>query len=420
MDQKIFRKTSLDRISSPEQLDALLRVTTPIGWLALAAAAFIIAAAVLWGFLGSIPTTVAGSGFFIKTGGIYNVVAGTTGQIYDLRIKPGDTISAGQVVARVSQRDLMDQVTNAKKELDTLREEFGYLESNVAKSNRLNNEYTEMQKMAYLKKIEDTGKQLTWLESKIKDQEALLKDGLLTRQELMTTKQQHDAAESDIKQYRSQIGQLSVQKLSNENMNREKLLTLEQQIRTKEAALAMLRSRHETSAVIVSPFTGQVLSVMQDIGSLVQMDTPVVSISLAGRNIRGLSAILYVTAAEAKMIRPGINVQISPATAKKEEYGYMEGRVRSTAAFPSSPEEIMDTLHNRTLVEELSKNGAPFKVYADLVPAPDTVSGSKWSSPRGNPVIVTEGTRCTATFIVREQKPISMVVPIFRKYFYGY
>jgi|SRR5208283_5252750 len=419
MDHKIFRKASLDRISSPEQLDSLMRVTTPVGWLALSAAALIIVTAVLWGFLGSIPTTVVGSGFLVKTGGLYDVVAGTTGQIYDIRIKPGETISAGQVVARVTQREMMNQVSNAKKELDVFREEFGYLKSNVSNSDRLNNEYTEMQKAAYLKKIEDTGKQLAWLGSKIRDQEALMKDGLITRQELMTTKQQFDAAESDIKQYRSQIEELSVQKLSNENMNRDKLLTLEQQIRTKEADLAMLRSRHESSSVIVSPFTGQVLSVMQGIGSLVQNDSPVLSISLAGGNIRGLSVILYVTAAEAKMIRPGMSVQISPANAKKEEYGYMEGRVLSTSAFPSTPEEIMDTLHNRTLVEELSKNGAPFKVLADLVPAPDTVSGAKWSSPRGNPVVVTEGTRCAATFIVQEQRPISLVIPILRKNFYG-
>jgi len=419
MDRQIFRKVSLDRISSPEQLDSLMQVTTPVGWLALAAAALIIATAVVWGFAGSIPTTVNGNGLLVKSGGVYDVVAGTNGQIYDIRIKPGETVSAGQVVARVNQPDLMEQISDAKKELDVLREQYWSLKKNFTSGDKLNNEYTEMQKTAYQKRIEDTRKQLTWLEIKIKDQEALLKDGLITRQELMTTKQQYDAAGSEIKQYRSQIGQLSVQKLGSENTNREKLLALDQQIRTKEAALAMLRSRHDTSAAIVSPFTGQVLSVMQDIGSLVHNDTPVLSISLSGKNIRGLTAMLYVTAAEAKMIRPGMGVQISPANAKTDEYGYMEGRVLSVSAFPSTPDEMMDTLHNKTLVEELSRNGAPLKVHADLVPAPDTVSGAKWSSPRGKPVIVSEGTRCAATFIVQEQRPISLVIPLLRKYFYG-
>ena len=419
MDQKIFRKESLDNISSPEQLDSLMKVTTPVGWLALGAAGLIIGALVLWGFWGSIPTTVTGNGLLIKEGGVYDIVAGTSGQIYDIRIKPGEAVKAGQIVARVSQPELIDQTINARDEFNVIREDYRALKSNVAKSNQLNKEYTEMQKDAYLKKIENAKKQLIWLDSKIKDQEALLKEGLITRQELMTTKQQYDSAESDIKQYRSQIEQLSVQKLTNENSNQEKLLSRDQQIKTKEAALAMLRSKHELTAAIVSPYSGQVLSVMLSIGSIVRTDSPVLKISLAGKNVRGLSAVIYVPASEAKMIRPGMSVQISPGNTKKEEYGYMEGRVLSVSQFPSSPEEMMNTLRNDTLVKELEGKVTPIKIYAGLVPAPDTVSGFKWSSPRGKNVSVTEGTRCTAMFIVQEQQPISLVIPLFKKYFYG-
>jgi HlyD family secretion protein len=80
---------------------------------------------------------------------------------------------------------------------------------------------------------------------------------------------------------------------------------------------------------------------------------------------------------------------------------------------------MMNTLRNDTLVKELEGKVTPIKIYAGLVPAPDTVSGFKWSSPRGKNVSVTEGTRCTAMFIVQEQQPISLVIPLFKKYFYG-
>ena len=419
MDQKIFRKESLENISSPEQLDLLMKVTTPVGWLALGAAGLIIVALVLWGFWGSIPTTVTGSGLLMKEWGVYDIVAGTSGQIYDIRIKPGDTVKAGQIVARVSQPELFDQITNARDEFNVIREDYQALKSSIAKSNQLNKEYTEMQKDAYLKKIENAKKQLIWLESKIKDQEALFKEGLITRQELTTTKQQYDGAESDIKQYRSQIEQLSVQKLTNENSNQEKLLSRDQEIKTKEGALDMLRSKHELTAAIVSPYSGQVLSVMLSIGSIVRIDSPVLKVSLAGKNVRSLSAVIYVPAAEAKMIRPGMSVQISPGNTKKEEYGYMEGRVLSVSQFPSSQEEMMNTLRNETLVKELAGNVTPLKIYACLVSATDTVSGFNWSSPRGKDVIVTEGTRCSAMCIVQEQQPISLVIPLFKKYFYG-
>ena len=34
---QIFRKTALEKLSSPEQLDELMKITTPKGWVALIA-----------------------------------------------------------------------------------------------------------------------------------------------------------------------------------------------------------------------------------------------------------------------------------------------------------------------------------------------------------------------------------------------
>lgn len=419
MDDQVYRKVSMERISSPEQLDSLMRVTSPIGWLALAAVAMIIVSALIWGVWGSIPTTVNGNGILVKSGGVFDIVAGTNGQIYDLRIRPGDAVAAGQVIARVNQSDLVSQIGTAKKDLDTTLRQYKDIRNNIRNSAHLNTKSIEMQKSALRKRIADTRKQLSWLESRIKDQQALLADGLLTRQELVATKQQQLAAESDIRQYENQIEQLSVQKLNSENSNQEKLLSLEQQITEKESALAALQSRYDASAVVVSPFSGQVLSVMQGIGSFVRSDTPIISISQTGKNIRNLTAIIYVTSADAKLIQPGMNVQISPADAQKDEFGYIQGSVHYISKFPVSPEEMMNTLENKALVDMLSRNGPPLKVQVDLVPSQDTASGIKWSTPRGSKVIVTEGTMATAMFIVQEQRPISLVIPLFKKYFYG-
>ena len=37
MSEGLFRKATIDKVSSPEQLDLMMRVTAPVGWLALAA-----------------------------------------------------------------------------------------------------------------------------------------------------------------------------------------------------------------------------------------------------------------------------------------------------------------------------------------------------------------------------------------------
>jgi hypothetical protein len=45
---KIFRKNTLDRISSPEKLNEYIRVSRPSVWIILAAIIVIIAAAAFW------------------------------------------------------------------------------------------------------------------------------------------------------------------------------------------------------------------------------------------------------------------------------------------------------------------------------------------------------------------------------------
>ena len=62
MENKLFRKTALDRISSPEQLNEYMKVAGPGVWCILAGLGVTFAAFIVWGFLGVIPETVVISG----------------------------------------------------------------------------------------------------------------------------------------------------------------------------------------------------------------------------------------------------------------------------------------------------------------------------------------------------------------------
>ena len=54
----LFRKKSLDRISSPEQLNAYIRVATPSVWLLLSAIVILLAGVCVWGVFGHMDTTL--------------------------------------------------------------------------------------------------------------------------------------------------------------------------------------------------------------------------------------------------------------------------------------------------------------------------------------------------------------------------
>ena len=62
MNQNLFRKSSTDRISSPEQLNEYVRVANPGVWIVLAAIIVLLIGVCVWGCLGHLETTLSAVG----------------------------------------------------------------------------------------------------------------------------------------------------------------------------------------------------------------------------------------------------------------------------------------------------------------------------------------------------------------------
>ena len=58
MHDEIFRKKSLDKVKSPENLDDYIQVSNPSVWLLLISVILILAGACVWGIFGNIESTV--------------------------------------------------------------------------------------------------------------------------------------------------------------------------------------------------------------------------------------------------------------------------------------------------------------------------------------------------------------------------
>ncbi len=98
---KIFSRAALDKLRSPEKLDMLLPITTPLTWMGLAAVVLLLFSITLWSIFGSFTVKADGIGMIIDTEGIVNISHIRGGKISELFIHPGSHLKVGEIIARV-------------------------------------------------------------------------------------------------------------------------------------------------------------------------------------------------------------------------------------------------------------------------------------------------------------------------------
>lgn len=97
-----FRHKALQRMSSPEQLDQMLRVTLPRRWLGLAGLLILVAAAVVWSAIATVPTTLSGPGYLLPQGGLREVQAPSSGIVGGLSTSTGLHVVSQQQIGTVT------------------------------------------------------------------------------------------------------------------------------------------------------------------------------------------------------------------------------------------------------------------------------------------------------------------------------
>ena len=98
MDNQLFRKESLDQITSPEQMNDYLRVTNPAVWLLLTAVILLLAGVLLWSSIASIDSFAKGTAQV--SDGDMRITFDDT-QIAQ-SVQAGMTISVGDTTTQVS------------------------------------------------------------------------------------------------------------------------------------------------------------------------------------------------------------------------------------------------------------------------------------------------------------------------------
>ena len=667
----VFRKVSLERLSSPEQLNQKLTVVSPVGWLALASLAILIFAAVLWGFMGSISNKIQGGGVLMYGDGIVSLTSQTGGQITDINVQAGEYVERGQVIARVSQEELVRQIEQCKENLAALETlqvetldfdldslngeifpEFAQLanqiraarlqydaqkdealknEQDIANQRAIQSEQAQMleqqiatlaeqiaeyeELLAYQRKIDlenaraqdnqpaqpssdavytsDRGdryrrnfraaQQFTVLDqtgaiyiilsnstqaeyypvyymngngieeynavgtyylpnyynsalgtvipdlpageaqegeenndvdtSDLPDNEngapgTMISDlpewvlqysdfsryymqnhyngafgpdtpnlpewrsQVTVYYDTMTGSRyidltgnefQKDAGEADnnpsvynqvenrptydptlasmqtqLQNYRLQLIQTRLQESQlasgftsflwgGYNQTGDQISSImEQFINLKQIKrqdyqkqLVELQEKYSTSSVITAGFSGTVLGLNIQRYDFVQLGSIVGNIVRTEQPNEISNVLLYVPLDKGKLIHTGMEVGVSPATVNREEHGYIIGEVQSVSLYAVTQEHMMAALQNQQLVQMFGGQSAVIELEIELLRDENTVSGYKWSTPKGAPITIDPGTICSGEIKVSSQRPIDMVIPFIKRLFTG-
>lgn len=410
----IFRQASLDRLSSPEQLDELMQLTNIRSWLALLGILLLLATTVVWAFEGSLPMTVAGDGAIVRRGGVMNIVSRSEGILLELNVQAGDHIKRGQVVALVGQPATTEKLRLLQKALEEAKSER-------ATMLKLYSDQSSLQVAAVKREIDNAEQQIERLQeqaklatAQIQIEDDLLAKGLVTRQQTVLARQKLAELQSQIANRHADIKQLEAQRFAFLAKPVETDTESETKIHNLERDLAELQQELEISSSVVSPNDGQVVELKAYPGGPVSAQTPILSIQPEANN---LQIIAYVPSARAKTIRLGMEAQVSPSIVRREEYGYIRAKVAQVADYPSTKAALMRNFENENLIAALTNAGPVTEVQIEMTRDESTPTGFRWSSSKGPRIILSAGTFCSVQIVTSRVKPIALVMPFLKQKF---
>ncbi len=412
---RIFRKASLDRLSSPEQLDQVMRVTSPTGWIALLALLALLLFIVLWGVFGMIPTKVYGEGLLMKGESVININSPGSGQIDKIHIKEGQLVKKGDTVGLIKRPQLQEQIKITRQRLEDLLKERRLDKTMEDRNMQLLAAASLAKREGYLKHIEQAREKNNEIDKRIAIDEALLEKGLITTHELLDRRDEKLNVQNTIMQLQGQIKELDVQDSQAQGNRKQKEINLEQQISEIKGKLDGLMEEYSGTTKIVSKHSGRALEIKVSEGDEVSVGSDILAMERIDGRGGGLNIVFFVSAMDGKKIDNGMKLEISPSNVSSEEYGYLIGSVTNISRFPVSRQEIKRVLGSDDLVTLLTGRTVPFQVFGNLAQDASTPSGYRWSSKKGPPVNLHSGTVCTIGVTVDEQRPIFLVIPYLKE-----
>jgi HlyD family secretion protein len=419
--------------TSFEQLDTLVRVTTVPGWIYLTTLLAVCTTAVLFTVVYQVPTKVNGEGILLINKDRLSLVrARAIGRLIELRVKLGDRVSSGDIIGRISQDDLADSIREAESKLNDMRREDRDLTEFEDRERQRKEDAVAGVKKAVLQAQDNSLDKLKIAERIVISTNRLRDQRNLGDIDLLDARKKYHEIRDDIYKGRSRLAELELELTSAEIARHRLQLDRRLKIHQLETKLVLDHEKLKRNSQIVSPSTGEVAQVLSVRGELVHEGAPVVLLHYTPKEEVGTEdagaayeSIVFVPAGEGKKINVNQRVELSPATVKREEYGFIWGKVVAVSELPATKRAMGAALEHPELVDSFLQRYAPgavLRVHIKLDEAPPPAKTAEkaglerhndfvWSSSSGPRQYVKTGTMCQAAVVVDRRRLVSLILP---------
>ncbi len=178
-------------------------------------------------------------------------------------------------------------------------------------------------------------------------------------------------------------------------------------------AIAMV-SVGEGHSYLTSTVDGLVISTKAD-NEPFEAFEPIVSV-VGGTAADGPSGrgrlIAYADNEAQRRLSIGMEAQVWPADEKRDEIGYVRGRISGVVRYPADADDVRQTLKSDALAQRLLGDGTEtvYEVLIDLLPSPTDPAGYDWSFGEPEGVSMGIGTYCS---VLTETRRRSMFQYLF-------
>lgn len=393
-------------------LERGIRVIGPAAWWALVTVGVLVIALIMWSFFGQLPTLVAGRCMLMSSDGLTEVRAGAAGRLGSVSVRAGDTVRAGDAIATISQPDQDERIKRLKSRVVELENRTANVVSLSSRGLALSDEAFSKRQEFLRKQIEVAKSRVDIERNQIETLRQLLEQRLATRRSVEDAERSHASAEMAVETLRRQLADLDRERTEVAKREADEKAQIQLELSDARSELRLLESERGRSTVVTSAFSGRVVEIKSGRGSLVSVDSPVVVLERISDNASKVEVVMFVASNDGKKIHSGALAEILPATARRDEHGYLVGKVDYVSDYPATPQALLATLGSEELVKDLIAVAAPFEVRIRLE---ETNKGFKWTRGGIDAPALHAGTLCSGNVFVRKERPIGFVIPALRK-----